>query len=169
MQVSHVALQTDTCDTLYVTKHTLTAYTIAIVQNSQALLYDQMHAALQMVRNQASLEMPLRAEELMTAHFNLVVLVDEKDVDITTDAQKSEPLLKTQNRQPQLPMSRLTSRYLVVGMLKIVIQRGHTLQEQSPQPAEENTDLSTEYRQVTNLMTLGTMILILMSIHTHTT
>ena len=30
-QVSHVALQTDTCDTLYVKKNTLTAYTIAIV------------------------------------------------------------------------------------------------------------------------------------------
>ena len=46
-QVSDVALQTDTCDTLYVTKNTLTAYTIAIVQNSQALQYDQMHAVLQ--------------------------------------------------------------------------------------------------------------------------
>ena len=46
-QVSHVALQTDTCDTLYVTKNTLTAYTIAIVQNSQALQYEQMHTALQ--------------------------------------------------------------------------------------------------------------------------
>ena len=45
-QVSHVALQTDTCDTLYVTKNTLTTYTIAIVQNSQALQYDQMHTAL---------------------------------------------------------------------------------------------------------------------------
>ena len=44
-QVSDVALQTDTCDTLYVTKNTLTAYTIAIVQHSQALQYDQMHAA----------------------------------------------------------------------------------------------------------------------------
>ena len=55
-QVSHVALRTDTCDTLYVTKNTLTAYTIAIVQNSQALQYDQMHTALQTARNQASLE-----------------------------------------------------------------------------------------------------------------
>ena len=36
-QVSDVSLQTDTCDTLYVTKNTLTAYTIAIVQNAQAL------------------------------------------------------------------------------------------------------------------------------------
>ena len=40
-QVSDTALQTDTCDTLYVTKNTLTAYTIAIIQNSQVLQYDQ--------------------------------------------------------------------------------------------------------------------------------
>ena len=59
MQVTNVALQTDSCDTLYVTKNTLTAYTIAIVQNAQVLQYDQMHVALQMARNQASLETPL--------------------------------------------------------------------------------------------------------------
>ena len=88
-QVSHVALQTDTCDTLYVTKNTLTAYTIAIVQNSQALQYDQMHTALQTARNQASLETPLRAEELLTAHFNLAVLEDQKNTDISPDAHKS--------------------------------------------------------------------------------
>ena len=88
-QVSHVALQTDTCDTLYVTKNTLTAYTIAIVQNSQALQYDQMHTALQTARNQASLETPLTAEELLTAHFNLAVLEDQKNTDISPDAKKS--------------------------------------------------------------------------------
>ena len=59
MQVTNVALQTDSCDTLYVTKNTLIAYTIAVVQNSQMLQYDQMHVALQMARNQVSLEMPL--------------------------------------------------------------------------------------------------------------
>ena len=37
MQVTNVALQTDLCDTLYVTKNTLTAYTIAVVQNAQVL------------------------------------------------------------------------------------------------------------------------------------
>ena len=79
MQVTNVALQTDTCDTLYVSKNTLTAYTIAIVQNTQALQYDQMHVVLQTARNQAFLEMPLRAEELMTAHFNLAVLSNETD------------------------------------------------------------------------------------------
>ena len=97
-QVSHVALQTDTCDTLYVKKNTLTVYTIAIVQNSQALQYDQMHTALQMVRNQASLETLLRANELLTAHFNLAVLEDQKDTDISPDAQKSTDT--TQDAQP---------------------------------------------------------------------
>ena len=90
MQVTHVALQTDSCDTLYVTKNTLTAYTIAIVQNAQALQYDQMHVALQMARNQASLETLLRAEELMTTHFNLAVLSNETDIIKMPDAQKPE-------------------------------------------------------------------------------
>ena len=59
MQATNVAIQTDSCDTLYITKNTLTAYTIAVVQNAQVLQYDQMHVALQMARNQASLETPL--------------------------------------------------------------------------------------------------------------
>ena len=49
-----------------------------------------MHVALQMARNQASLETPLRAEELMTAHFNLAVLSNTTDVNKTSDAQKPE-------------------------------------------------------------------------------
>ena len=90
MQVTNVALQTDSCDTLYVTKNTLIVYTIAVVQNAQMLQYDQMHVALQTARNQASLEMPLRAEELMTAHFNLAVLSNETKTNKTVDAQKPE-------------------------------------------------------------------------------
>ena len=90
MQVTHVALQTDSCDTLYVTKNMLTAYTIAIVQNAQVLQYDQMHVVLQTARNQASFEMLLRAEELMTAHFNLAVLSNETNINKTPDAQKPE-------------------------------------------------------------------------------
>ena len=90
MQVTNIALQTDSCDTLYVTKNTLTAYTIAIVQNAQALQYDQMHVALQTARNQASLETPIRAEELMTAHFNLAVLSNEIDINKMPDAKKPE-------------------------------------------------------------------------------
>ena len=85
-----MALHTDLCNTLYVTKNTLTAYTIAIVQNSQALQYDHMHAALQTARNQASIEMPLQAEELMTAHFDLAILSNETDITKMPDAQKPE-------------------------------------------------------------------------------
>ena len=81
MQATNVALQTDSCDTLYVTKNTLTAYTIAIVQKMQVLQYDQMHL---------SLETPLRAEELMTAHFNLAVLLNETNINKTVDAKKPE-------------------------------------------------------------------------------
>ena len=43
-----------------------------------------------MARNQASLETPLRADELMTAHFNLVVLSNEIDINKTSDAQQPE-------------------------------------------------------------------------------
>ena len=57
---------------------------------AQALQYDQMHVALQMARNQASLETPLRAEELMTTHFNLAVLSNETDINKMPDAQKPE-------------------------------------------------------------------------------
>ena len=73
---------------MYVTKNTLTAYTIAIVQNAQALQYDQMHVVLQTARNQASLETLLRAEELMSTHFNLAVLSNETDITKMPDARK---------------------------------------------------------------------------------
>ena len=84
-----------------------------------------------------------------------------------------KPILLTQDRQPQLLMRRPTLRYPVEIMLQIAIQRSNPLPEPSPQPVEESTDLLTEYQQVTRLMTLGTMILILMSMttgtHAHTT
>ena len=70
-QVSDIALQTDTCDTLYVTKNMLTAYTIAVVQNSQALQYDQMHTALQSARNQSSLENPTKGRRAVVCPFQL--------------------------------------------------------------------------------------------------
>ena len=79
----------------------MTAYTIAVVQNAQAIQYDQMHVALQTARNQASLETPLKAEELMTAHFNLAVLANELDTTKTTDAQNTEGT--TLDAEPSAP------------------------------------------------------------------
>ena len=59
-----------------------------------------MHSALQAVRNQSSIEMPLRVEELLTAHFNLAVLTNQNDIDITPDTQK--PAATTQDAQPSV-------------------------------------------------------------------
>ena len=140
-QVTNVALQTDSCDTLYITKNTLTAYTIAIIQNAQVLQYDQMHVALQTARNQASLETPLRAEELMTAHFNLAVLSNEANINKTLDAQKPEATNLDITIYLNHRRGGPTLRYPVGIMLQIAIQRSNTLPEPSPQPVEENMDL----------------------------
>ena len=114
-QISDVSLQTDTCNTLYVTKNTLTAYTIAIVQNTQALQYDQMQTALQTGRNQSSLETPLRAEELLTAHFNLAVLEDKTITDTSPDAKKSPDNMQDADLSTSAPDDRtyvkIPSRY----------------------------------------------------------
>ena len=69
-------IQTKSCDTIYVTKDTLVAYTIGVVQNTQTLQFEQMQVALQTAQNHTSKETPLRAEHLMTAHFNLAILTD---------------------------------------------------------------------------------------------
>ena len=76
-QVSTIGIQTESCDMLYVSKDTLIAYTIAVIQNTQTLQFEQTHVALQTAQNQASIETPLKAEQLMTAHFNLALLTDD--------------------------------------------------------------------------------------------
>ena len=163
-----MSLQTNTCDTLYVTKNTLTAYTIAIVQNAQALQYDQMHAALQTGRNQSSLETPLRAEELLTAHLNLAVLEDKTLMDTSPDAKKSPD--NTQDAEPSASApDDQTYVKIPVATLRIVLQGDRIPQEQLPLLADANTDLLMPYLQVMSLMTLGTICLILMTIHTRTT
>ena len=118
-------------------KNTLTAYTIAIVQNSQVLQYDQMHSALQSARNQASLETPLRAEELLTAHFNLAVLADQKDMDTTPDAQN--PADNIQDAEPSASVPdeqtyvKIPSRYAENSASK----RPHTTGAVSPTRRQE--------------------------------
>ena len=48
-----------------------------------------MHAALQSAHNLSSLETPLKAEELLSAHFNLAVLEDQTIRHTIPDAEKS--------------------------------------------------------------------------------
>ena len=75
--MSTIGIQTESCNTIYVSRDTLIAYTIAIVQNTQTIQFEQMQVALQTVQNQASIETPLKAEQLMMAHFNLAILTDD--------------------------------------------------------------------------------------------
>ena len=56
----------------------------------------------------------------MTAHFNLVVLSNETDVNKPRMPRSLKPLLLMQNRQPQLRMRRPTLRYPVTVTLQIV-------------------------------------------------
>ena len=76
-EVSTIGIQTELCDTIYVSRDTLIAYTIAVVQNTQTIQFEQMQVALQTAQNHASIETPLKAEQLMTAHFNLAILMDD--------------------------------------------------------------------------------------------
>ena len=69
-------------------KDTLVAYTIAVIQNIQALKFDQMQVALQTVQNESSIETPLIVQSLMTVHFNLAILMN--DIPPQTDAQEPE-------------------------------------------------------------------------------
>ena len=75
-QVSEIAIHTESCDTIYVMKDTLVAYTIAVVQNTQTLQFEQMQMALQTAQNHTSIETPLTVEHLMTTYFNLAILTD---------------------------------------------------------------------------------------------
>ena len=75
-EVSTIGIQTESCDTIYISRDTLIAYTIAVVQNTQTLQFEQMQVALQTAQNHASIETLLKAEQLMTAHFNLAILMD---------------------------------------------------------------------------------------------
>ena len=78
------------CDTIYVTKDTLVAYTTAVVQNIQTLQFEQMQVALQTVQNHASIETPQKAEHLMTAHFNLAILTDNTASQTVVNASTTE-------------------------------------------------------------------------------
>ena len=66
------------------------AYTIAVIQNTQTLQFEQMQVALQTVQNHTSIETPLRAEHLMTAHFNLAILTDNTASNVTVHAPRTE-------------------------------------------------------------------------------
>ena len=62
-----------------------------------------MHTALQAARNEVSIATPIRAEELLTAHFNLAVLEDHTATDKSTDAPKSTDITQDAELSASVP------------------------------------------------------------------
>ena len=89
------------------------------------------------------------------AYLNLAVLEDQKDAEISPDAQK--PTNTTQDAGPSASAPEEQT------YVKIPSCYAENSAARRPHPT------GTGYRQVMSLMTLGTIFFILLSIHTHTT
>ena len=79
--------QTDNTEHFYVSKETILAYTIAVVQNTQAYHFGQMSVVFQTAQNKAALETPSRAEEFTNEHFNIKLLTDKENYTGPPNAQ----------------------------------------------------------------------------------
>ena len=76
-QTIEAEVQTDT-DAFVVSKDTLVAYTIAVIQQTNDYHFGQMSIVYQTAHNKTALETPSRAEELAKDHFNIALLTDKK-------------------------------------------------------------------------------------------
>ena len=76
-QTIEAGVQTDT-ETFVVSKDTLVAYTIAVIQQTNDYHFGQMSIVYQTAHNKTSLETPSRAEVLAKDHFNIALLTDKK-------------------------------------------------------------------------------------------
>ena len=79
--------QTDDTEHFYVSKDNILAYTIAVVQNTQAHHFGQMSIVFQTAQNKSALETPSRAEELLNEHFNIRLLTDKENYTGPLNAQ----------------------------------------------------------------------------------
>ena len=106
----NTSAQTDNVENFYVSRETLLAYTIAVVQNTQAYHFGQMSALFQTAQNKAVLETSSRAEEFTKDHFNLKLLTDKENckgpLDATNDKRKASldatPTNPTQETIPKV-------------------------------------------------------------------
>ena len=103
------------------------------------------------------------------AHFNLAILEDQKHTDNSPDAQKSTDT--TQDAEPSASAPDDQTYIKIPGRYaeNSATRRPHPTGAVAPNLQTRIRTLLTRYQQVMSLMTLGTIFLILMSIHTHTT
>ena len=91
-QTVEAAAQTDSTETFVVSKDTLVAYTIAVIQQTNDYHFGQMSVVYQTAHNKTALETPSRAAELATDHFNIALLTDKiPAVSLTHDQTDTSP------------------------------------------------------------------------------
>ena len=94
--------QMDDTEHFYICKETILAYTIVVVQNTQAYHFGQMSVVFQTAQNKAALEMPSRAEEFTNEHFNIKLLTDKENYKgpLNAPANKRKASLDTTPTNP---------------------------------------------------------------------
>ena len=91
-QTVEAAAQTDSTEAFVVSKDTLVAYTIAIIQQTNDYHFGQMSVVYQTAHNKTALETPSRAEELAKDHFNIALLTDKiPEVSRTNEQTDTSP------------------------------------------------------------------------------
>ena len=86
-----VSTQTELDSSLRVSADTLTAFTIAIIQDTHNAVYDDMRTYYQTAHNQATLKMLQRMHQLMNSHYNIALLADFEQVVNASPNTKSQP------------------------------------------------------------------------------
>ena len=84
--------QTDNADTFVVSKDTLIAYTIVVIQQTQDYHFGQMSIVFQTAHNKSALETLSRAQELASEHFNIALLTDKTRSDSSPHAEANTSL-----------------------------------------------------------------------------
>ena len=115
-------------DSLRVSADTLTAFVIAIIQDTHNAVYDQMCTYYQIAHNQATVETLHKAQQLMNSHYNIALLTKtEQTIDAATDTKLKSTADITQTNTDNTQLKAL-----------VASQVSHSL------PPTENTDNSNK-------------------------
>ena len=116
--------QMDDSEHFYISKDTILAYTIAVVQNTQAYHFGQMSVVFQTAQNKATLETPSRAEEFTNEHFNIQLLTDKENYKGPLNAQANKRKA-SQDATPTNPTQETIPK---------VVEPSDSVPSQKPQP-----------------------------------
>ena len=104
--------QTENTASFIVSKDTLVAYTISVIQQTLDYQFGQMSIVYQSAQNSATHEMPSWAEQIANEHFNIALLTDQAPVrqvsndETNTQSPTMEPTPTTSHRGDHTKINR---------------------------------------------------------------